>query len=67
MLKVVLYNPPMKWSSKSHKQTPLGLCYLSRAIKGEADCEVFNGNVLAGFHEYVKKLKAIVPNTCFSR
>lgn len=54
-LRVLLYNPPMPYIGKSHKQTPLGLCYLSSAIKDLADCVVYDGNVLDGFCEYAKK------------
>lgn len=54
MLKVLLYNPPMPYIGKSHKQTPLGLCYLSSSIKDKANCVVYDGNVLDGFCEYAK-------------
>ncbi len=54
MLKVLLYNPPMPYIGKTHKQTPLGLCYLSSAIKDIAKCIVYDGNILDGFCEYAK-------------
>lgn len=57
MMKVLLYNPPMPYSGKSHKQTPLGLCYLSSAIKDKVKCVVFDGNVQEGFSKYVTDFK----------
>lgn len=55
-MKVLLYNPPMPYEGKSHKQTPLGLCYLSSAIRDKVDCVVYDGNVLDDFYEYARDL-----------
>lgn len=44
----------MPYEGKSHKQAPLGLCYLSSTIKYYV---VYDGNVLDGFYEYAKDFK----------
>ena len=57
LMKILLYNPPMPYEGRSHKQTPLGLCYLSNAIKDIAECFVYDGNVLKDFYRFASEYK----------
>jgi len=52
-MRVLLINPPMPYQIRGHRQTPLGLCYLSSMIKPIAESMVFDCNVSENIEDLV--------------